>query len=221
MVDFPEDRYSLVGAEFEKPYFRSLITELKQRKAAWEQMYPAWADIFRAFSLTSVANCKVIILWQDPYHGLGQAHGLSFSVPDGVAVPPSLHNIYKEIVDELWWSIPNTWNLTSRAEQWVLLLNAILTVKAHSPASHHGLGREQFTDAVIANISANKDHCVFLLRWNFAKSKKSLIDSNKHLILEAPHPSPFSAHSGFFGCGHFAKTNEYLSVNGKEIIQRL
>jgi uracil-DNA glycosylase len=142
-------------------------------------------------------------------------------VPDGVAVPPSLQNMYKEVVDELWGSIPKSWNLSHRAEQWVLLLNAILTVKAHSPASHHGLWWEQFTDAVIAAISAQKEHCVFLLRWNFAKSKKSLIDSNKHLVLEAPHPSPFSAHSGFFWCGHFAKTNAYLMLHNKSTIQRL
>jgi uracil-DNA glycosylase len=218
MVHFPEDRASLVGEEFEKPYFLSLTANLKERKAAGENIYPAWADIFRAFRATPIDKVKVIILWQDPYHGAGQAHGLSFSVPDGVALPPSLRNIYKELIDEFGGTMPLTGNLTHRTEQGVLLLNAILTVTAWFPASHHGLWREQFTDSVIGRLSEEKQWLVFLLRGSFAKSKKPLIDTTKHLVLEAAHPSPFSAHSGFFWCTHFLQTNKWLEEQWKEPI---
>lgn len=221
MVHFPEDWFALVGEEFTKPYFQTLIENLKTRKAAGETIYPPWADIFRAFRLTPFEQVKIVILGQDPYHGPWQAHGLSFSVPDGIPVPPSLKNIYQEIYNELWGILPTTGNLTSWATQGVLLLNAILTVQAHMPASHHGLGREQFTDTVIATLSAQKEHCVFLLWGNFAKSKKSLIDTTKHLVLEAPHPSPFSAHSWFFGCGHFSATNQRLVAKVMAPIVRL
>lgn len=221
MVDFPQDWSILVGQEFEKPYFQSLIAELKRRKQQGENIYPPWADIFRAFWATPVASVKVVLLGQDPYHGVGQAHGLSFSVPDGVRQPPSLQNIYKELIDEFGGSMPSSGNLLYRAQQWVFLLNAILTVQANSPASHHGLGREQFTDAVIASLSQHHEHIVFLLWGNYARGKKQLIDSSKHLILEAPHPSPFSAHSGFFGCWHFKKANERLIQQGKSPIRRM
>lgn len=221
MIQFPPDWYALVWEEFEKPYFQSLIQQLKRRKADWEIIYPAGADIFRAFWTTPLASVKVIILWQDPYHGDGQAHWLSFSVPDGVPVPPSLKNIYKEIEQSLGIPVPKTWNLTSRAEQWVLLLNAILTVKAHEAASHHRLWREQFTDSVMHRLSQHHDHLVFCLRWNFARSKKSLIDTTKHLILEAPHPSPLSAHQWFLWCDHFRIANEWLEKHWKKQIERV
>lgn len=219
MVQFPHDRTAVVGSEFEKPYFQNLITQLKERKTNGEIIYPAWENIFRAFRATPFESVQVVILWQDPYHGAWQAHGLSFSVPEGIALPPSLKNIYKEIVAELGGDVPSSWNLSHRTDQGVLLLNAILTVHAGMPASHHGLGREQFTDTVIHQLSEKRAGLVFLLRGNFARSKKSLIDSTKHLILEAPHPSPFSAHSGFFWCGHFVKTNRRLEEHGKEPIQ--
>lgn len=218
MIHFPPDWWELVWAEFEKPYFQSLISELKQRKAKGEHIYPAGVDIFRAFRVTPVDTVNVIILWQDPYHGYGQAHGLSFSVPAWVALPPSLKNIYKELIDEFWWVMPSSGDLTKRTQQGVLLLNAILTVQAGLPASHHGLWREQFTDTVIEQLSSHKSWLVFLLRGNFARSKKVLIDTTKHLILEAPHPSPFSAYSGFFWCGHFKKTNLRLEQQGKKPI---
>ncbi len=211
MIQFPQDWYALVGDEFEKPYFQTLIKQLKEHKTMGEIVYPSWADIFRAFRSTPVEKVKVVLLWQDPYHGSGQAHGLSFSVPDGMTLPPSLKNIYKEIIDSCdGWSMPTSWNLIWLANQGVFLLNAILTVTANRPASHHGLWREQFTDSVIHQLSVQKNWLVFLLRGNFAKSKKPLIDITKHLVLEATHPSPFSAHSGFFWCGHFQKTNEWL-----------
>lgn len=219
MVDFPPDRQELVWAEFEKSYFQSLISELKQRKSRGEHIYPAGADIFRAFRATPLDTVNVIILWQDPYHWAWQAHGLSFSVPAWVALPPSLKNIYKELIDEFWWVMPSSGDLTKRTQQGVLLLNAILTVQAGLPASHHGLWREQFTDTVIEQLSVRKSWLVFLLRGNFARSKKVLIDTTKHLVLEAPHPSPFSVHSGFFWCGHFKKTNEWLLNQNKDVIQ--
>ncbi len=210
MVQFPKDWSAILWDEFEKPYFQLLITHLKERKANGETIYPPWADMFRVFRSTPFEKVNVVILWQDPYHWPWQAHGLSFSVPDGIAVPPSLKNIYKEIVDEMGWFVPTSWNLLARTQQGVLLLNAILTVTANSPASHRGLGWEQFTDTVIQRLSEKRNGLVFLLRGNCAKSKKSLIDTTKHLVLEAPHPSPFSAHSWFFGCGHFRQTNERL-----------
>lgn len=219
MVQFPQDWSAVVEQEFEKPYFHSLIKQLKERKANGEIIYPAWADIFRAFWSTPYDTVKVIILGQDPYHGAGQAHGLSFSVPEGRALPPSLKNIYKEIMDEFGVGVmPTSWNLSHRTTQGVLLLNAILTVTANSPASHHGLGWEQFTDTVIQQLSEKRTWLVFLLRGNFAKSKKPLIDTTKHLVLEAPHPSPFSVHSWFFWCGHFKQTNEWLVKNSQSPI---
>lgn len=221
MIDFPADRSLLVWDEFEKPYFQSLVSELKIRKEKWEVIYPAWSNIFHAFQSTPLNEVNVVILWQDPYHGVGQAHGLSFSVPEWVTTPPSLKNIYKELISEFGWVSPSSGDLTSWTKQGVVLLNAILTVQATLPASHHGLWREQFTDTVIQKLSDQKSWLVFLLRGNFARSKKVLIDTKKHLILEAPHPSPFSAHSGFFWCGHFLKTNERLEANQKKTIQRL
>ena len=184
-----------------------------------KKVYPAPQNIFKAFELTPFAKVKVVILGQDPYHGAGQAEGLSFSVPTGIKIPPSLQNIYKEIeVDCDVKKDFNNGSLYSWAEQGVFLLNAMLTVIANTPASHQGKGWEQFTDTVIKTISDKKDHVVFILWGNYARSKKTLIDSNKHLILEAPHPSPFSAYSGFFGCKHFSKCNDYLEKHSLEKI---
>ncbi|HEY1041608.1 MAG TPA: uracil-DNA glycosylase [Candidatus Paceibacterota bacterium] len=184
-----------------------------------KRVYPLPADIFKAFWLTPFSQVKVVILGQDPYHGAGQAHGLSFSVPNGVRVPPSLQNIYKEIEDDLGIKKDFTnGNLEGWAQQGVFLLNAILSVVASTPASHQGKGWEQFTDEVITRVSEHHEHVVFMLWGSFAKSKKVLIDTGKHLVLEAAHPSPFSAHSGFFGCKHFSKCNEYLKKWGKKEI---
>lgn len=182
-------------------------------------IYPKEEDLFKSFALTPLTAVKVVILGQDPYHGEGQAHGLCFSVGSGKPLPPSLKNIYKEIENDC--SIKKDFtcgNLESLATQGVFLLNSILTVEADSPASHKGAGWEVFTDTVIKTISDNQEHVVFMLWGNFAKSKKVLIDTNKHLILEAPHPSPFSAYTGFFGCKHFSKCNEYLRTHNKKEI---
>lgn len=183
-------------------------------------LYPHPKNIFAALSSCPVEEVKVVILGQDPYHGLGQAHGLSFSVQDWVKLPPSLQNIYKELKLEYpEFEIPNSGNLTHWAEQGVLLLNSILTVEAGKPASHSKIGWETFTDSIISKLSQEREGLIFLLWGNFARSKKVLIDTQKHFVLEAPHPSPFSAHSGFFGCGHFKKVNEILKERAeKEII---
>lgn len=192
------------------------VSDFVRREYHTKKVFPNPQDIFRAFSLTPFSQVKVVILGQDPYHDDGQACGLCFSVPDGVAVPPSLKNIYKEIESDYGVKKDFTkGNLTSWAQQGVLLLNAILTVVAHTSASHRGKGWEEFTDGVIKTISDKHNHVVFLLWGNYAKSKKVLIDENKHLVLEASHPSPFSAHSGFFGCKHFSKCNQYLKKHGK------
>lgn len=201
--------------EFEKPYFTNLTKTVRESylKAT---VYPPPQFIFHAFELCPFEKVKVVILGQDPYHGPGQAHGLSFSVPDEVKTPPSLKNIYKELNSDLGITIPENGNLERWAKQGVLLLNATLTVEKSNAGSHQGLGWETFTDAVIKTVSDQKEHVVFLLWGNFARSKAALIDSSKHLILEAPHPSPFSAHSGFFGCKHFSQTNEYLKKHELE-----
>lgn len=182
-------------------------------------VYPKPQDVFKAFWLTPFSKIQVVIIGQDPYHGAGQAHGLCFSVPTGVPLPPSLQNIYKEIESDL--KIKKDFSdgsLESWAKQGVFLLNSILTVVAHEPASHQKIGWEKFTDYLIKIISLEKSNIVFMLWGNYARSKKSLIDSNKHLILESPHPSPFSVHSGFFGNKHFSQCNAYLTQNGKKPI---
>lgn len=210
---------AVLADEFAKPYFFAIREWLVAKKAKWETIYPPWGKIFNAFDLTPFDNIKVVILGQDPYHGPGQAMGLSFSVPDGVKLPPSLKNIYKEIQDDLWGEIPESGNLEHRADQGVFLLNAILTVTAKQPASHQDLGWQQFTDAVIRKISDQREGVIFLLRWNFARNKAILIDTSKHIILEAPHPSPFSVHKGFFGCKHFSTVNQLLMMQGKSKIE--
>ena len=216
-VKIHESRKKVLADEFAKPYFGAIKEKLIEEKQKYT-IFPPAHQIFNAFDTTHFDNVKVVILGQDPYHGPGQAMGLSFSVPKWIALPPSLKNIYKEIETELGIPPAQSGDLTSRAEQWVLLLNAILTVRANTPASHQQLGWQQFTDSVIRTISEKKEHVVFMLRGNFARGKKALIDTTKHLVLEAPHPSPFSVHSGFFGCGHFAKANEYLQQQGIEPI---
>lgn len=203
--------------EFNKPYFETLTSTIREAYLR-ETVFPPPKQIFNAFSYCSLPDTKVVILGQDPYHGPGQAHGLSFSVQDGIKTPPSLKNMYKEIQSDLGKDIPESGNLERWAKQGVLLLNATLTVLPGKPGSHQGLGWETFTDAVIRTLSEKKEHVVFLLWGNFARSKANLIDASKHLILEAPHPSPFSAHSGFFGCRHFSKTNEYLKAHELEPI---
>lgn len=181
--------------------------------------YPAHKDIFNAFRLCPYNKVRVVILGQDPYHGVNQAHGLSFSVPDGTAIPPSLRNIYKEIKADTGVQPPASGNLERWATQGVLLLNSTLTVTPDKAGSHQGLGWEQFTDAVIAHLSNNKTGLVFLLWGKFAEAKQPLIDTTKHLVLTAPHPSPLSAHRGFFGCRHFSQTNQYLTAQQQTPIQ--
>ena len=201
--------------EFDKAYFSDIVSLLKSEKNSNQLVYPKGSDIFNAFNVTDFNKVKVVIIGQDPYHGPGQAHGLSFSVQDGVKPPPSLLNIYKELESDLGIQIPrNKGNLYQWAQQGVLLLNATLTVRANQPNSHAGIGWQQFTDAVINLLNEKKQHLVFLLWGNFAREKGSCIDENKHLVLKAPHPSPFSADKGFFGCRHFSKANHYLMQHG-------
>lgn len=203
---------------FEMPTFEALAAFLKSEKAKGEKIYPPGSQMFRAFDETPFENVKVIILGQDPYHGSGQANGLSFSVNKGVGVPPSLKNIFKEIHNDLGLPIAQHGDLTHWARQGVFLLNAILSVRHKSPASHQQKGWENFTDEVIRTLSKERTQLVFMLWGKFAQSKTALIDTNKHLVLTAPHPSPFSAARGFFGCGHFSKANDYLAKNGKNPI---
>jgi len=207
----------VLAEEFRKPYFEEIAKFMKD-ECKTKTVCPPPKSIFNAFNLCPFSKVRVVILGQDPYHGKGQAHGLSFSVPDGVEIPPSLKNIYKELHSDLGLPIPKTGNLEHWTKQGVLLLNAILTVSANSPASHRGRGWEEFTDAVIKKLSDEKDGLVFLLWGKYAEEKGKMIDGKKHLILKAAHPSPFSAHSGFFGCKHFSKTNKYLISRGEKPI---
>ena len=200
--------------EFSKPYFLQIVTHLKTEKATGAVVYPSGQLIFNAFNKTPFTKVKAVILGQDPYHGPGQALGLSFSVPDGVSPPPSLVNIYKELNKDTGIPIPSTGNLTQWASQGVLLLNAVLTVRANEPASHAKIGWMDFTDAVIRKISDEKKGIVFLLWGRFAQEKQVLIDETKHYVLKASHPSPFSVEKGFYGCKHFSRTNELLMKQG-------
>ncbi|MES2778965.1 MAG: uracil-DNA glycosylase [Bacteroidota bacterium] len=214
-VTIAESWKPILKQEFESPYFDTLRTFLKQEKAKGTTVYPPGPQIFAAFDHTPFDKVKVVILGQDPYHGAGQAHGLCFSVNKTVTVPPSLKNIYKELETDIpGFTVPTHGDLSSWADQGVLLLNATLTVEKDKAGSHQGKGWEQFTDAVIKQLSEQKEHLVFILWGKFAQSKASLIDANKHLILTAAHPSPFSAYNGFFGCKHFSKTNAYLHQLG-------
>ncbi len=205
---------ALLKSEFDKPYFAQIVQHLKTEKQQGKTIYPPGSFIFNAFNSTPISDVKVVILGQDPYHGPGQAHGLCFSVQDGVPPPPSLVNIFKELRDDIGIPIPRSGNLTPWAQQGVFLLNASLTVRAGEPMSHAKIGWATFTDTVIKTISEVKDHVVFLLWGKFAQEKRVLIDENKHLILRSVHPSPLSAHGGFFGCKHFSKANEWLVKQG-------
>ena len=203
-----------LAAEFEAPYFKEIVSFLKREKAVGKTIFPPGPQIFNAFEFTPADEVRVVILGQDPYHNHGQAHGLSFSVPKGVHPPPSLLNIFKELVDDTGVDMPTSGNLEHWARQGVLLLNASLTVEAHQANSHARAGWHRFTDAVIQWISEERDHVVFILWGKFAQSKEALIDHKKHLILKAVHPSPLSAHNGFFGSRPFSKTNHWLEKQG-------
>jgi uracil-DNA glycosylase len=203
--------------EFNKPYFLQLKDFLMEERKR-HVVYPPGKFIFSAFNHTPFNNVKVVILGQDPYHGQGQANGLCFSVSDGIKMPPSLVNIFKEIENDLEYPIPNSGNLERWADQGVLLLNAMLTVRANEPGSHQGKGWEIFTNSIIQHLSAQKQGVVFLLWGKYAQAKETLIDGTKHHILKAAHPSPFSAYNGFMGCKHFSKTNALLLGQGKQEI---
>ena len=203
-----------LASEFEKPYFASLVRFLHAEKSAGRKVFPPGSQIFRAFELTPVPQVKVVILGQDPYHGPGQAHGLSFSVPEGVPAPPSLKNIFREIETDLGISMSGYPNLENWARQGVLLLNAVLTVRSGEAASHGKIGWQEFTDAVIRYISDNCEGVVFMLWGNFARTKAELIDRSRHCVLEAAHPSPL-ARGAFFGSRHFSKANNYLASTGR------
>lgn len=204
-----------LGAEFEQSYMTELRAFLAAEKRAGKNIFPPGAEIFNAFAHTPLDRVKVVILGQDPYHGDGQAHGLCFSVRPGVPVPPSLQNIFKEIHSELGVPVPAHGHLDSWADQGVLLLNSVLSVERGRAASHRGKGWEQFTDRVIALINREREGVVFMLWGSYAQNKGAIIDRSRHCVLAAPHPSPLSAHRGFFGCGHFARANAYLAARGE------
>lgn len=206
--------------EFEKSYFKKL-SQFVRNEYVSQKVYPPPKDMFRAFDLCPFEEVKVVIIGQDPYHGERQANGLCFAVHEGMALPPSLKNIFKEITSDTSVLPEQNGDLSRWAKQGVLLLNATLTVRAHAPGSHQKKGWEEFTDAAIETVSREKEHVVFMLWGNYAKQKGMVIDRTKHLVLEAQHPSPFSAHNGFFGCKHFTKANAYLHQKGlQEVVWR-
>ena len=213
-VQIEESWTKQLQAEFEKDYFIKL-TDFVRNEYASTQIYPPGKLIFNAFNLCPFDKAKVVIIGQDPYHGPGQAHGLCFSVNDGVAFPPSLKNIFKEIQDDLGIPVPESGNLTRWANQGVLLLNATLTVRAHQAGSHQKKGWEEFTDAAIRALAEQREHLVFILWGAYAQKKGAFIDRNKHLVLASAHPSPLSAYNGFFGNKHFSRANEYLMAHGE------
>ena len=216
MID--NDWLEYIQDEFRKPYYKELYQFVRQEYNT-HVIYPPADDIFNAFHFTPLSKVKVLILGQDPYHGEHQAHGLCFSVlPDQTEIPPSLQNIYKELQDDLGCYIPNNGYLKKWADQGVLMLNTVLTVRAHQAGSHQGKGWEQFTDAIIQAVNAQDRPIVYLLWGKPAQSKIPMLTNSKHLILKAPHPSPLSAYRGFFGCRHFSQTNEFLNNNGIEPI---
>ncbi|MBA4303053.1 MAG: uracil-DNA glycosylase [Sphingobacteriaceae bacterium] len=209
----------VLAPQFEASYFIQLKQRLLAEKDAGQLIFPKGGDIFRAFNTTPFHHVKVVILGQDPYHGPGQAHGLSFSVPEGIKAPPSLVNIFKELKTDMGPQVSTQTDLSRWAAQGVLLLNSILTVRAHEAASHRNWGWEIFTDAAIEALNAHRTGVVFLLWGAYAGSKSKLIDTQKHLVLKAPHPSPLSAHTGWFGCKHFSQTNKWLINQGQSAIQ--
>ena len=209
---------SLFENETNKEYYKKILLFLEDQRLKGLEIFPSEDKIFLAFKLTQLEGVKVVILGQDPYHNIGQANGLSFSVPVGYRIPPSLKNIIKELKEDVNIKDPFHGNLECWAKRGVLLLNSILTVQANEPASHNKIGWQLFTDSVISAISSNLNNVVFMFWGNYAIQKSKLVDKEKHLILEAAHPSPFSAHRGFLGCKHFSQANNYLLKNGKEII---
>jgi len=217
MAMITNDWLEAIGGEFKKPYYTELYKFVKEEYST-RQIFPPADDIFNAFHLAPLKDVKVVIIGQDPYHNDGQAHGLCFSVKPDVDIPPSLVNIYQELHEDLGCEIPNNGYLVKWASQGVLMLNTVLTVRAHAANSHHGKGWEKFTDAAIQALNAQDRPIVYLLWGRPAQMKKSMLNNPKHLILEAPHPSPLSAYRGFFGCKHFSKTNEFLKANGLEPI---
>ncbi|GHV06752.1 uracil-DNA glycosylase [Campylobacterota bacterium] len=206
--------FAKVGDELTKPYMQELRSFLISQREAGRRIYPLGSQWFRAFDLTPFESVKVVILGQDPYHGEAQAHGLAFSVQNGIAVPPSLHNIYIELQSDVGFTPPQHGFLESWAKEGVLLLNATLTVEANHAGSHQNHGWERFTDECVSALSRERDALVFLLWGSYAQKKRTLIDGSRHLILTAPHPSPLSAYRGFFGCKHFSKANDYLAKHG-------
>lgn len=216
-VRIAEDWKAVIGEEFSKPYFEELISFVKQEYAT-SQVFPAGRNIFRAFDKCPFDKVKVVIIGQDPYHGDGQANGLCFSVNEGVPFPPSLKNIFKEVYDDVGTPIPTSGELDRWAEQGVLLLNSVLTVKAHNAASHAGRGWEIFTDAVVRAIAERREGVVYMLWGSYAQRKGAIANPERNLILHSVHPSPLSSYRGFFGCKHFSKANDYLKSIGKEPI---
>jgi uracil-DNA glycosylase len=216
-VRIAEDWKQILSEEFDKPYFEQLTDFVRAEYAAGE-VFPKGKDIFRAFDKCPFERLKVVIIGQDPYHGVGQANGLCFSVGEGVPFPPSLQNIFKEVNSDTGAPIPASGNLDRWAEQGVLLLNAVLTVRAHQAASHAGRGWETFTDAVVRAIATRKQGVVYMLWGSYAQRKGAIADPNNNLILKSVHPSPLSSYRGFFGCRHFSKANEYLASIGREQI---
>lgn len=213
-ICLPESWKKHLAVEFEQDYMQQLRAFLQAEKAHNKIIYPPSSQIFSAFELLDFEQVKVVILGQDPYHGQGQSHGLCFSVPKGVKPPPSLINIYKELAADLGLPIASDGCLTHWAQQGVLLLNSVLTVEHSLAASHQGKGWERFTDAVIQQLSDQREHIVFMLWGAYAQRKGQIIDRHKHCVLEAPHPSPLSAHRGFLGCKHFSQANDYLQRHG-------
>jgi uracil-DNA glycosylase len=218
-INITENWKMVLKDEFEKTYFQEIISFLDHQKKLGKTIFPEETLIFNAFNQTSFKDIHVVILGQDPYHGAKQAHGLSFSVPDGIKIPPSLKNIFKELGSDIGKEIPKSGNLIHWAKQGVLLLNASLTVEENKPMSHSKIGWNLFTDAVIKKISQEKTNVIFILWGKFAQEKEKLIDPEKHFILKAAHPSPLSAYNGFWGCKHFSKTNELLKSIKKEEIK--
>ncbi len=221
IIKLDESWKELVSSEFNKDYMRNLKAFLKQQKQLNKTIFPRGNEYFQALDLAPVDKVKVVILGQDPYHGPGQAHGLCFSVKPGVAIPPSLKNIYKEMKQDLGIEQPTHGCLIPWAQQGVLLLNSVLTVEQHKAGSHQGRGWELFTDQIIHALNKAHDNLVFLLWGSYAQKKGAMIDRDRHLVLQSPHPSPLSAHRGFFGNGHFSQTNDYLAQNGKSSINWL
>jgi uracil-DNA glycosylase len=218
-INITENWKMVLKDEFEKTYFQEIISFLDHQKKLGKTIFPEESLIFNAFNQTSFEDIHVVILGQDPYHAVNQAHGLSFSVPDGIKIPPSLKNIFKELGSDIGKEIPKSGNLIHWAKQGILLLNASLTVEENKPMSHSKIGWNLFTDAVIKKISQEKTNVIFILWGKFAQEKEKLIDPEKHFILKAAHPSPLSAYNGFWGCRHFSKTNELLKSIKKEEIK--